>query len=120
MRLWASAVEMNGLVDPRLYRYVAPQWERLDTNATIGAAGLYTYVEATTPGFSHFLIAENTATPTSVTRSGVVASSASTVALLVMSGLGSIGGVMVMLRLERRRQRTKLKDEKQIDRFLSR
>jgi PGF-pre-PGF domain-containing protein len=102
VRLWANATEMNGLVNPRLYRYVASQWERLDTNAATGVAGRYTYVEATTPGFSHFLVAESTAAPTSVTRSDVVASSAFNMALFAMIGLGLIGGVMIASRLWRR------------------
>lgn len=102
VRLWASAAEMNGLVNPRLYRYVAPQWERLDLNAATGGAGRYAYVEATTPGFSHFLIAEYTAAPTSVTRSGVEISSSFNVALFALSGMGLVGGAMIASRLRRR------------------
>jgi PGF-pre-PGF domain-containing protein len=101
VRLWASAAEMDGLVNPRLYRYVAPQWERLDSNATTGTAGLYTYVEAATPGFSHFLIAE-TAVPTSVAHSGVETSHAFALALLGMIGLGLLGVVLIMPRFRRR------------------
>lgn len=103
VRLWASAAEMNGLVNPRLYRYVASQWERLDIGAATGAAGRYTYVEATTPGFSHFLMAENTAAPTSITQSGVEISSALNVTLFALSGVGLIGGAMIASRLRRRK-----------------
>ncbi|MBN2390802.1 MAG: hypothetical protein JXR84_08765 [Anaerolineae bacterium] len=106
VRLWASALEMNGLVDPRLYRYVAPQWERLDTDAATGTAGRYTYVEATTPGFSHFLIAENAAAPTSVTQAGVKASRAFDAALVVVIGLALTGGAMLLSRLWRYCKRT--------------
>jgi len=95
VRLWASAAEMNGLIDPRLYRYVAPQWEHLDTNAATGTAGRYTYVEATTQGFSHFLIAENAAAPASVTQSGVKISRAFAFALLGILGLGLLGVVLI-------------------------
>jgi hypothetical protein len=102
VRLWASAAEMNGLVDPRLYRYVAPQWERLDVDATTGTAGRYTYVEATTPGFSHFLIGENTAGPSSVTQSGVATSHAFVLASLAMIGLGLLGVVLIAPRFRRR------------------
>jgi len=86
---------MNGLIDPRLYRYVAPQWEHLDTNAATGTAGRYTYVEATTQGFSHFLIAENAAAPASVTQSGVKISRAFAFALLGILGLGLLGVVLI-------------------------
>lgn len=101
VRLWASASEMNGLVDPRLYRYVAPQWERLDSDTVTGVAGRYTYVEATTPGFSHFLIAENTAAPTSVTQSGVEISHSFSVALFALIAVGLIGGAMIVTRFRR-------------------
>ncbi len=103
VRLWASAADMNGLDNPRLFRYVTSQWERLDLNAATGVAGRYTYVEATTPGFSHFLMAQNTPAPTSVTPMGVEISRAFNVALLGLIAVGLVSGAMTEFCLRRRR-----------------
>ena len=70
VRLWALADEMNGVTDPRVYRYVASNWGMLDTNASTGTEGAYTYAEADTPGFSHFLIAGPGA-PTAIVQRGL-------------------------------------------------
>jgi hypothetical protein len=68
VRLWALTDEMNGLTDPRVFRYVAPNWNLLATNAVTGTVGAYTYVQAETPGFSHFLIAQDSGAPTAITQ----------------------------------------------------
>ncbi|MBN1975882.1 MAG: hypothetical protein JW918_00645 [Anaerolineae bacterium] len=69
VRLWALADEMNGIADPRVFRYVAPGWVVLSTNAATGTLGAYAYAEADTPGFSHFLIGWSGA-PTAVDQRG--------------------------------------------------
>jgi hypothetical protein len=101
VRLWASATEMYNLTDPHLFRYVAPQWQRLGLDAATGVAGRYTYVEATTPGFSHFLMAESGG-PTRVTRSGVGISSTYNVALFGLIVLGLVGSTLFASRPRRR------------------
>jgi len=70
VRLWALADEMNDVTAPRVFRYVAPNWVELDANAATGTQGAYTYAEAETPGFSHFLIAQDGGAPTAVGQRG--------------------------------------------------
>jgi hypothetical protein len=70
MRLWALADEMNGVTAPRVFRYVAPAWVVLSTGASSGTQGAYAYAEAETPGFSHFLIAQDGGAPTAVGQRG--------------------------------------------------
>jgi hypothetical protein len=73
VRLWAHASEMAGISDPLVFRYVAPDWVGLDTGASTGTWGAYTYAEAQTPGFSHFLLAQDDLAPTAVGQLGLSA-----------------------------------------------
>jgi hypothetical protein len=73
VRLWAHASEMNGVSDPAVFRYVAPNWVGLDVSASTGTWGAYTYAEADTPGFSHFLLAQDDVAPTAVGQLGLSA-----------------------------------------------
>ncbi len=59
VRLWALTDEMNGVVAPQVYRYVAPNWTALGAGVITGTHGIYTYAQANTPGFSHFLMANS-------------------------------------------------------------
>ncbi|MBN1889230.1 MAG: hypothetical protein JW850_14650 [Thermoflexales bacterium] len=95
--LWAFTDELSdNITTPRVYRYVAPGWVKL-ANPSDGALGLYTYAEADTPGFSHFLIADDTGTPTAVGLRGLnVRSGQSSVWALV--GLVSAAGAALAAR----------------------
>ncbi len=75
VRLWTPTDQLNGVTQPRLYRYVAPNWIELTAKATTGSLGGYTYVQARTPGFSHFLIGQSGAAPTALTVSRLHADS---------------------------------------------
>lgn len=69
VRLWALTDEMDsGLTLPRVFRYVAPTWVELDQNVVSGEEGDYTFAQADTPGFSHFLIAQSGSTPTAISQ----------------------------------------------------
>ena len=102
VRLWALTDEMNGIADPRVFRYVAPAWAVLSTNASSGAQGAYTYVEAETPGFSHFLIAQDSGAPTAITQleldACAVQSAIGTVSALTLVLMASIGLTVRWLR----------------------
>lgn len=73
VRLWAlSASELNGIAEGSLavYRNVpdgSTTWVELTTTASTGNDGSsYSYAEADTPGFSHFLLGQQTLSPTAV------------------------------------------------------
>jgi hypothetical protein len=80
VRLWAlTASELNGIPEEKLaaYRQIGGgDWIELTENYAFGNdAGNYSYAEGDTPGFSHFLLGEQTLLPTAVTTSSFIASS---------------------------------------------
>jgi hypothetical protein len=92
VRLWAFDDEMNGVTAPQVYRYEAPNWIPLTANAAAGAQTGYTYTEAETPGFSHFLIAGAEA-PTAIRLLDLQAQSKS--AWLPLAGVLALAGIGV-------------------------
>jgi hypothetical protein len=97
--MWVAEGEMNGLADPRLYRYTGTGWERLEDGVNLVVAGRHTCVEAITPGFSHFLVADGDAQPTGVTASHAAAGAGAwPVILLALAGLAlaAIGGLRAL------------------------
>jgi len=66
VRLWTLSSEMDGVTRPGVFRYVSPNWLELTANANAGTQGVYSYAEAQTPSFSHFLIADSGTGPTAV------------------------------------------------------
>jgi hypothetical protein len=67
VRLWVPTRQLGDITQPRLYRYVAPNWVELDDNNAVGTVGGYTFVQADTPGFSYFAIGQDGNAPTAVT-----------------------------------------------------
>jgi hypothetical protein len=106
VRLWALTGEMNGITEPRVFRYVAPDWELLSTNAITGTQGVHTYAEAVTPGFSHFLIAQDGGSPTAIGAHSVGAQAAGSVRwpllLIAVAALGVAAGARKLRSLRRR------------------
>ncbi len=104
VRLWARASEMNGVSDPGVFRYVAPNWVGLDVSASTGTWGAYTYAEAQTPGFSHFLLAQDDVAPTAVGQLGLSARSVkSAIGAVLALGLVLTAGIGLAARKLRRR-----------------
>jgi hypothetical protein len=83
VRLWALTSELNGIAQADLAVYRnnpvgSATWVELTTNASTGndVSGSYTYAQADTPGFSHFLLGQSGQAPTAVTLLTLRASSA--------------------------------------------
>ncbi|MBN1887849.1 MAG: hypothetical protein JW850_07650 [Thermoflexales bacterium] len=105
VRLWVVTDALNGVTTPRIYRYVAPDWVQLAASGG-GVLGDYLYAEADTPGFSHFLVAQDGQAPTLISHRGFRARGASLAALLFLAfalALGS-GLALAVWRGRRRRQ----------------
>jgi PGF-pre-PGF domain-containing protein len=85
VRLWAHTSEMNTVSEPRVYRYVQPSWVALTTQVVTGTQGIYTFAQAETPGFSHFLIGQDGGEPTAVTLVGMSARGSSPTLAVVLS-----------------------------------
>jgi predicted DNA-binding transcriptional regulator AlpA len=92
VRLWALSEEMSGVSDPRIFRYVAPNWVQLPGPIS-NTVGIFTWVEAETPGFSHFLIAQDGGAP-AVLR--LRAPQAYSGWALVPAALGLLAGVVAV------------------------
>jgi hypothetical protein len=104
VRLWVHASEMNGISDPGVFRYVAPNWVGLDVSASTGTWGAYAYAEAQTPGFSHFLLAQDDVAPTAVEQLGLSARGVkSAIGTVLALGLVLTAGVGLATRKLRRR-----------------
>lgn len=98
IKLWALTSEVDLAIDtPRIFRYIESQgWIELN-NQSDGIDGEYIYVQADTPGFSNFLIAQEGEAPTAITLSDFSASTSPSrvgflwaVALIVVSLLASL------------------------------
>jgi len=104
VRLWALTSELNGILEADLsvYRRVAPDWIELTTNrATGNDGGSYSYGEGDTPGFSSFLLGEETFTPTAVTLQtfSTNQSSIGTAVLLLLLVMGGVTAVLLRRKL---------------------
>jgi hypothetical protein len=76
LRLWALASESNGIdtTDLAVYRNFptgSATWVKL-AGGSPGVLGDYSYAEANTPGFSHFLLAHQDNEPTAAAEQGQV------------------------------------------------
>jgi hypothetical protein len=100
VRLYAlTATQLNGTTQAnlRVYRY-ASGWQLLSTNALTGTAtGGYSYAQATTPGFSDFLLG-GTTSPTAVTLSGLRAATAPAEWIGPAAGLIVLMGAGILLK----------------------
>lgn len=101
VRLWAFTDEMNGVDDPFVFRYVAPNWVMLSDSADAGERSGYAYAGAVTPGFSHFLVAQGGSTPTAIGQYGVSARPGTVPAWPLLGLVLVVGVTFGVLRLRR-------------------
>jgi len=84
VRLYARTVdELNGIAEGDLavfrnYPNGGDGWVELTNSATTGSNGGYSYAQADTPGFSHFLLGQRSNAPTAITLQALHASSGAT------------------------------------------
>ncbi|MBN1888445.1 MAG: hypothetical protein JW850_10660, partial [Thermoflexales bacterium] len=69
LRLWALQSEISPtVITPAIFRHSGDTWVELTDNTAIGIDDDYQYVQADTPGFSHFLIGQSGHAPTAVSQ----------------------------------------------------
>ena len=89
LKLWALTSEVDpAITNPSLFRYAGGGvWNELTTNPSYGTDGVYTYAEADTSGFSHFLIAEFSGNPNAVSLQSFTGANAGPAGLMPIFGL---------------------------------